>query len=128
MTTATKTEDEMDRGLFLNVVIPESSPVFELLSGKDQSLLVRRNSFLVLDFRLDVVDRIRALDFKGNGLTSQSFDENLHGRTVGVHFFRSKLTNYSTRLASQMPPIPRIASPPYVVMSLPVISPACFRI
>merc|ERR1719482_950857 len=45
---AAKTEDQVERRLFLNVVVRERSAVFELLSGKDQSLLVRRDAFLVL--------------------------------------------------------------------------------
>lgn len=48
----------MQSRLFLNIVIRESTAVFELLASEDKALLIRRNSFLVLDLRLDVVDSI----------------------------------------------------------------------
>ncbi len=39
-------------------VIAQSSAILQLLSGEDQSLLVRGNAFLVLDLGLDVVDGV----------------------------------------------------------------------
>ena len=60
----------MKGGLLLNVVIAQSTTVFELLSGKDETLLIRGNSFLVLDLGLDIVDGIGRLDLKSDGLTS----------------------------------------------------------
>ena len=52
--------------------------IFELFPGKDETLLVWWDSFFILDFGFDVVDRVRGLDFKGNSLTSQSLDKDLH--------------------------------------------------
>ena len=46
--TAAKSEDEVKSRLLLDVVVGQGAPVFELLAGKDQTLLVGRNSFLVL--------------------------------------------------------------------------------
>ena len=43
-------------------------------------LLVRRNSLLVLDLRLHVLDRVRALDLEGDRLARQRLDEDLHRR------------------------------------------------
>jgi hypothetical protein len=63
--TSTETEDEMEGRLLLDVVVGEGAAVFELLAGEDQALLVRGNSLLVLDFGLDIVDRIRAFHLKG---------------------------------------------------------------
>ena len=60
----------MESGLLLNVVIRESAAVFELLARENQALLVGRNTLLVLDLRLDVVDSIRGLDLEGDGLAS----------------------------------------------------------
>jgi len=68
----------MQGTLLLDVVIRESSSVFQLLSSKDQSLLIWGNSFLVLDLGLDILDGIRWLDLKGDGFSSQGLDENLH--------------------------------------------------
>jgi hypothetical protein len=66
--TSTETEDEMESRLLLNIVVGESATIFELLAGKDQVLLVRRDAFLVLNLRLHVVDRVRRLDLQGDGL------------------------------------------------------------
>jgi hypothetical protein len=37
---------------------------------------------LVLNLLLDILNGVRRLDLKGDGLASQSFDENLHGSRV----------------------------------------------
>jgi len=42
--------------LLLNVVVGEGSSVFELLSSEDKSLLIRGDTFLVLDLCLDILD------------------------------------------------------------------------
>jgi len=65
-------------GFLLNIVVRKSSAIFELLSGKDESLLIRGDTFLVLDLGLDVFDGIRGFDVKSDGLASQSLDEDLH--------------------------------------------------
>ena len=39
----------MEGGLLLDVVIGEGAAILELLSGEDQTLLIGRNTFLVLD-------------------------------------------------------------------------------
>ena len=49
--STTKTEDQVECALLLDVVIGEGAAVFELLAGEDKPLLVRGDSFLVLDFR-----------------------------------------------------------------------------
>merc|ERR1712035_288400 len=72
----------MQSGLFLNVVIRKRASIFELLSGKDQSLLLRRNSFLVLDLRLDILDGVIWLDVQGDRLSREGLDEDLHGTTA----------------------------------------------
>ena len=42
----------MEGALLLNVVVRESPAVLQLLAGEDQSLLVRRNAFLVLQIKM----------------------------------------------------------------------------
>jgi hypothetical protein len=59
-------------------VIGKGSTVFQLLSGENESLLIRGNTLLVLDLALDIVDRVGRLDFEGDGLSSQGLDEDLH--------------------------------------------------
>lgn len=65
----------MESRFLLDVVVGKSSAVFELLSSKDQALLIRRNALLVLNLRLDVVDGIGRLDLKGDGLASEGLDD-----------------------------------------------------
>ena len=58
--------------LLLDIVIREGSAVLELLPGEDESLLVRGNALLVLDLRLDVVNRVGRLNLEGDRLSSQA--------------------------------------------------------
>jgi hypothetical protein len=41
----------MEGRLLLDIVVTQCPAIFELLSGKDQALLVRGDAFLVLDER-----------------------------------------------------------------------------
>eukprot|EP01046_Picozoa_sp_COSAG06_P007294 COSAG06_NODE_354_length_16880_cov_7.746545_7_plen_713_part_00 len=41
-------------------------------------LLVRRDALLVLDLRLDILDRVRSLNLEGDGLARQRLHEDLH--------------------------------------------------
>ena len=54
------------------LLITQGATVLKLLAGKDQVLLVGRDALLVLDFGLNIVDGVRRLDFKGDGLSSES--------------------------------------------------------
>lgn len=58
----------MESGLLLNVVVGESATILELLASEDETLLIRRNTFLVLDLALDVVDGVRGLHLEGDSL------------------------------------------------------------
>ena len=69
----------MECRLLLNVVVREGTAVLELLAREDETLLVRGNALLILDLRLDIIDRIRGLDLERDGLARQSLDEDLHG-------------------------------------------------
>jgi hypothetical protein len=66
----------MESGLLLNVIIRQSATVLELLAGKDQALLVRRDTLLVLNLALDIVDGIRGLNLEGDGLAGDCDDVN----------------------------------------------------
>jgi len=59
----------------LDVVVAESAAVLQLLAGENQALLVRGNALLVLDLALDIVDGVRGLDLKGDGLARKGFYE-----------------------------------------------------
>merc|ERR1712151_75586 len=77
--TTSESKDEMEGGLFLDVVVGEGSAVLELLSSEDESLLIWGNTFLVLDLGLDILDGVGGLNLEGDGLTGEGLDENLHG-------------------------------------------------
>lgn len=46
LTTTTETEDKMEGGFLLDVVVGKGAAVFKLLSGKDQTLLIRWDSYV----------------------------------------------------------------------------------
>merc|ERR1711972_921261 len=81
----TKAQDQMQRGLFLDVVIRKGATVLELFACEDQALLVWRNAFLVLNFGLHVVYRVAGLDIEGDRLASESLHEDLHTTTKAQH-------------------------------------------
>ena len=68
----------MEGGLLLDVVIREGSAVLELLSSEDKSLLIWRDTFLVLDLGFDVLNGVSWLNVEGDGLTGKGLDEDLH--------------------------------------------------
>jgi len=76
--TTSQSQDEMESGLLLDVVVSEGSAVLELLSSEDESLLIRWDSLLVLDLGLDVLDGVLLLDLEGDGFSGQGLDEDLH--------------------------------------------------
>jgi len=71
----------MEGRLLLNVVVRKSTAILELLAGEDETLLIGRDAFLVLDLGLDVVNSVRRLNLKGDGLAGKSLDEDLHTTT-----------------------------------------------
>merc|ERR1711962_1831605 len=76
--TSSQPENQMERRLFLNVVIGECPAVLELLAGEDQPLLVRGDSLLVLNPSLDVLNAVASLDLKGDGLAGEGLNKDLH--------------------------------------------------
>merc|ERR1712027_18208 len=76
--TTAKAKDKMKRGLFLDVVIRKRTSIFELLSSENQTLLLRWDSFLVLDLCLDVLNCVIRLDVQSDGLSREGLDEDLH--------------------------------------------------
>jgi hypothetical protein len=59
----------------LDVVVAQRTAIFELLAGEDETLLVRRDAFFVLDLGLDIIDCIRGLHLEGDGLAREGLDE-----------------------------------------------------
>jgi hypothetical protein len=64
-----------------NSLIGKGPAIFKLFPGEDKTLLIRRNSFLVLDLRLDIVNRVRGFNLEGDRFAGQGLDEYLHAST-----------------------------------------------
>ncbi|MCO5561096.1 hypothetical protein L7F22_014717 [Adiantum nelumboides] len=74
----TKTEDKVEGGLFLDVIICKSAAIFKLLASEDEALLIGGDTFFVLDLGLDIVNSVGALHFEGDSLAGEGLDEDLH--------------------------------------------------
>jgi len=81
----------MEGALLLDIVVRKSATILKLLACKNQALLVRRNSLLILDLRFDIIDRVARLDFQGNCLTRQSLHEDLHPSSQSQHEMEGRL-------------------------------------
>ena len=100
-TTTSQMENKMQGGLLGDVVFRKSAAILELLTSEDESLLVRRDTFLVLNLGpiitqnnesllrksssrrrsghlLDVLDGVRGLNIKSDCLSREGLDKNLH--------------------------------------------------
>ena len=53
----------------LDIVVAQGTAILKLLAGEDETLLVGRDAFFVLDLAFHVVDGVGGLDLEGNGLT-----------------------------------------------------------
>merc|ERR1719318_1355453 len=71
-------EDQVESGLLLDVVVRQSPAVFQLLASKDEPLLIWRDSLLILDLGLYILDGVRGFHLQGDGLASQRLHEDLH--------------------------------------------------
>ena len=68
----------MECRLFLDVVVRESSAVFELFTSEDESLLIWWDTFFVLDLSLDVLNCVSWFNIEGDSFTSEGLDKDLH--------------------------------------------------
>jgi len=75
---AAQAEHQVQGGLLLDVVIRQGAAILELLASKDQALLIRRDTFLVLNLLLYILDGVRRLHIKGDGLAREGLHKNLH--------------------------------------------------
>jgi len=79
----------MKRRLLLDVVVRQSPSILKLFTSKDETLLIWRNTFLILDLGFDILNGIRWFDLKGDGLASQCLHENLHTTTEAENQMQS---------------------------------------
>merc|ERR1712240_143726 len=68
----------MEGRLLLDVVVGERPTVLQLLASEDQPLLIRGDSFLILNLSLDILNTVAGLNFQSDGFASQSLYEDLH--------------------------------------------------
>merc|ERR1712048_814338 len=64
--STSQSQDKVEGRLLLNVVVRQGAAIFKLFSSENQTLLIRRDSFLVLDLGLHIFDGIGRLDLKGD--------------------------------------------------------------
>jgi len=80
--TTSETKNKMKCGLFLDVVIRQSSSIFKLFSSEDQTLLLWRDAFLVLDLCLHILNGVVCFDIQCDGFSREGLDKDLHGTTA----------------------------------------------
>jgi len=68
----------VEGGLLLDVVIRQGATIFQLFPGENQTLLIRRDALLILNFGLDIVNGVAGLDVECDGLTGERLHEDLH--------------------------------------------------
>jgi hypothetical protein len=104
---------QMEGALLLDIVVSERAPVLELLASEDEPLLVRGDALLVLDLGLDVVNGVRRLHLKGDGLAGEGLHKDLHlqkrtrqqGKCLAVNkqnYIKQTATIYSNRYQQVM--------------------------
>jgi len=76
--TSSEPQNQVKGWFLLNIVVWQGSAILKLLSGKDQPLLVWRNSLFVLNFGFHILNGVRGLNLQGDGLACQGFDKDLH--------------------------------------------------
>merc|ERR1719209_615209 len=81
LATTSQSQHQVKGGLLLNVVIRQCATILQLLTSKDQSLLIWRNSLLVLNLSLYILDGIAGLHLKGDGFAREGLYKNLHGES-----------------------------------------------
>lgn len=58
----------MESALLLDVVVRQGTTILQLFAREDQALLVGRDTLLILDLRLHIVDGVRRFNFQSDGL------------------------------------------------------------
>ena len=83
--TIPQAEHQVKGVVFLDVVVTQAMIIFKLLASKQQKLLVCGDSFLVLDFGLDISNGVGSYHFKNDGLACEGLDKDLHTITQPEH-------------------------------------------
>jgi len=78
LSTTEEGQDQVEGRLLLDVVVSEGATILELLTSEDEALLIRGNTFLVLDLLLDSLNGVGGFDIQSDCLTREGLDKNLH--------------------------------------------------
>src|SRR6218665_3105374 len=70
-------QNQVKSGFFLDVIVTQGTAIFQLFTSKDQTLLVWRNAFFVLDLGLHILNGVALFHFKGDGFSSQGLHKDL---------------------------------------------------
>merc|ERR1711884_878748 len=89
--TSSQSQYKMEGRLLLNVVVRQSSTIFQLLSSKDQSLLIRWDTFFVLNLCLHILNGVRRFNLQSDGLSSESLDKDLHTSSQSQYKMEGRL-------------------------------------
>ena len=71
--------------LLLDAVITEGHAINKLHTIKNQTLLIRRDAFLVMNFRFNIVNCVTRLSIKGNDFACQRFNKQFHNAKKGTY-------------------------------------------
>merc|ERR1712098_765109 len=71
----------MECRLLLDVVIAQGAAILQLFTSENKSLLVRWDTFLVLDLGLDVIDGVGRLNLESDCLSGECLHKDLHTTT-----------------------------------------------
>ena len=75
---ASESEHEVEGRFLLDIVVRQGPPIVELLASEDEALLIGRDTFLILDLGLDILNSVGCIDVQGDGLAGESLHEDLH--------------------------------------------------
>jgi hypothetical protein len=79
-----KTEKKVQGALLRDIVVLQRVTIFQLLPGKDETLLVRRNAFPLLDLRLRRQNRVTSINVKRNRPPRQRLHKDLDSATASA--------------------------------------------
>jgi len=88
---SSQSKHKMKSRLLLDIVVRKGTAILQLFSSKNQTLLIRWNTFLVLNLGLDIGDSIWGLDIQCDSLASKSFDKDLHTSSQSENQMKSRL-------------------------------------
>merc|ERR1719222_1397275 len=91
LVATSQSQYKMEGRLLLDVVVGQSPTILQLFTSEDQSLLIWRNTFLILDLSLNVLNAVAGFNLQSDGLSSQGLDKDLHTSSQSQYKMKSRL-------------------------------------